>query len=68
MLSDEEFDRVIARVSNYLTQYVNGMSDGNFPLITRVKTFSPPEEDGVITRVETFVDSEEEGDMPTYAK
>ena len=47
MLSDESFDGTIVRVSGYLAQYVNRMSDGNFPLITRV---------------ETFVDSEEEGD------
>jgi ATP-dependent helicase/DNAse subunit B len=39
MLSDESFDGAIARVSGYLTQYVNGISNGNFPLITRVKTF-----------------------------
>ena len=49
MLSDDTFDSVITRVSGYLRQYVNGISDGNFPLITRV---------------ETFVDSEEEGDTP----
>ena len=49
MLSDESFDSVIARVSGYLAQYVDGISNGKFPLITRV---------------ETFVDSEEEGDAP----
>lgn len=49
MLSDESFDGAIARVSGYLTQYVNGISNGNFPLITRV---------------ETFVDSVAEGDGP----
>ena len=49
MLSDESFDTVIARVSGYLAQYVDKISNGNFPLITRV---------------ETFVDSEEEGDAP----
>ena len=51
MLSDESFDGVIARVSGYLTQYVNRISDGNFPLITRVETFvdSEAEEDGPIT-------------------
>ena len=53
MLSDESFDGVIARVSGYLTQYVNRISDGNFPLITRV---------------ETFVDSEAEGDGPITPK
>ena len=65
MLSDEEFDKVITRVSSYLTQYVNGMSDGNFPLITRVKTFSPPEEDGVVETAEYgFIDKEEYGNKP----
>ena len=49
VLSDESFEGVIARVGGYLTQYVNRISDGNFPLITRV---------------ETFVDSEEEGEGP----
>ena len=49
MLSDESFGGAIARVSGYLTQYVNRISGGNFPLITRV---------------ETFVDSEAEGDSP----
>ena len=49
MLPDESFDGMIDRVSGYLAQYVNGISDGNFPLITRV---------------ETFVDSEEEGEAP----
>lgn len=49
MLSDESFEGAIARVNGYLTQYVNRISGGNFPLITRV---------------ETFVDSEEEGDGP----
>ena len=53
MLSDETFDNVIARVSGYVQQYVDGMSNGTFPLITRV---------------ETFVDSEEEGDMPITPK
>ena len=52
MLPDESFDGMIARVSGYLAQYVNGISDGNFPLITRV---------------ETFVDSEEEGDASHHA-
>ena len=65
MLSDEEFDRVITRVNGYLGQYVNEISDGNFPLITRVETFSPPEEDGVVETDEYgFVDFEEHGDQP----
>ena len=49
MLPDESFDGMIARVSGYLAQYVKGISNGNFPLITRV---------------ETFIDSEKEGDTP----
>ena len=53
MLSDETFDNVIARVSGYVQQYVDGISNGTFPLITRV---------------ETFVDSEEEGDTPITPK
>ncbi len=53
MLSDENFEGVIDRVSGYLTQYVNGISAGNFPLITRV---------------ETFVDTVEEGDTPVTPK
>ena len=49
MLSDENFDDAIARVNGYLAQYVGGISEGKFPLITRV---------------ESFVDAEEEGDAP----
>ena len=49
LLEDETFDERLARVSGYVQQYVNSISKGTFPLITRV---------------ETFVDSEEEGDTP----
>ena len=49
MLPDESFDGVIDRVTGYLKQYVNRISNGNFP---------------IVTRVETFVDSEEEGEAP----
>ena len=49
LLDDEVFDARLARVSGYVQQYVNSISNGTFPLITRV---------------ETFVDSEEEGDTP----
>ncbi|MDE0554902.1 MAG: hypothetical protein OXI24_11835, partial [Candidatus Poribacteria bacterium] len=60
-----EFDRVITRVNGYLGQYVNEISDGNFPLITRVETFSPPDADSVVETDEYgFVDSEEHGDKP----
>ena len=49
LLEDETFNERLARVSGYVQQYVNSISNGSFPLITRV---------------ETFVDSEEEGDTP----
>ena len=49
MLSDECFAEMLERVSGYVQQYINSISEGNFPLITRV---------------ETFVDSKEEGDVP----
>ena len=69
MLPDETFEDVISRVNGYLAQYVKAMSDGNFPLITRVKTFSPPEGETEEHRVvETdeygFVDAEEHGNKP----
>ena len=69
MVSDEEFGSVLTRVSGYLTQYVNGISNGTFPLITRIPTFSVPEgENGQLNCVETdeygFVDSEEYGNKP----
>ena len=49
LLADETFDARLARVSGYVQHYVDSISKGTFPLITRV---------------ETFVDSEEEGDTP----
>ena len=49
LLGDETFDARLARITGYVQQYVDSISHGNFPLITRV---------------ETFVDSEEEGDKP----
>ena len=49
LLADEIFKARLARVSGYVQQYVDNISNGTFPLITRV---------------ETFVDSEEEGDTP----
>ena len=49
LLEDEYFAQMLERVSGYVQQYVESISSGNFPLITRV---------------ETFVDSEEEGDKP----
>ena len=53
LLADEIFDDRLARVNGYVQQYVDSISNGNFPLITRV---------------ETFVDSEEEGDAPITPK
>ena len=49
LVDDEVFDDLLSRVSGYVQQYVDSISEGNFPLITRV---------------ETFVDLEEEGDTP----
>ena len=49
LLEDELFVERLARVSGYVAQYVNRISKGKFPLITRV---------------EAFVDSEEEGELP----
>ena len=53
LLADETFDARLARVSGYVQHYVDSISKGTFPLITRV---------------ETFVDSEEEGDTPITPK
>ena len=69
MVSHEEFGSVLTRVSGYLTQYVNAISNGTFPLITRIPTFSVPEgENSQPNCVETdeygFVDSEEYGSKP----
>ena len=53
LLADETFDARLVRVSGYVQHYVDSISKGTFPLITRV---------------ETFVDSEEEGDTPITPK
>ena len=53
LLDDELFDDRLVRVSGYIQQYVDSISNGDFPLITRV---------------ETFVDSEEEGNAPITPK
>ena len=53
LLEDEIFDDRLARVSGYVQHYVDSISNGTFPLITRV---------------ETFVDSEEAGDAPITPK
>ncbi len=49
LLDDAVFDALLVRVSGYVQQYVDSISNGTFPLITRV---------------ETFVNSETEGDTP----
>lgn len=69
LLDNEIFNDRLLRVNGYVQQYVDSISKGNFPLITRVKTFSPPEgESEEASVVETdeygFVDSEEHGDKP----
>ena len=53
LLEDECFDEILERVSGYVQQYVCSISNGKFPLITRV---------------DTFVDSKEEGDTPITPK
>ena len=53
LLEDEIFADRLMRVSGYVQQYVDSISNGTFPLITRV---------------ETFVDSAEEGDAPITPK
>ena len=49
LLEDECFAEILERVGGYVQQYVDSISNGKFPLITRV---------------ETFVDSKEDGDAP----
>ena len=53
LLADETFNARLTRVGGYVQHYVDSISTGTFPLITRV---------------ETFVDSEEEGDTPITPK
>ncbi len=69
LLEDEYFAQMLERVSGYVQQYVDSISKGNFPLITRVKTFSVHEEEseeGCVVETDEygFVDSEEHGDKP----
>ena len=61
LLDDEIFDDRLARIEAYIQQAVASISKGNFPLITRVKTFSPSEEE---INEYGFVDSEEHGNKP----
>ena len=46
LLDDEIFEARLVRVSGYVQQYVDSISNGNFPLITRVETFVDREEEG----------------------
>ncbi len=65
LLDPEVFNDRLSRVSGYVQQYVDSISKGNFPLITRVKTFSPIEENGVVETDEYgFVDDEDHGNKP----
>ena len=69
LLDDEYFVNMLTRVSGYVQQYVDSISNGNFPLITRVKTFSVSEDESeeanlVETNEYGFVDAEEHGDKP----
>lgn len=69
LLDDEIFEDRLVRVSGYLQQYVDSISKGNFPLITRVKTFVRTEEEveeGHHTDTEEygFVKTKEDGDKP----
>ncbi len=65
LLDNEIFNDRLLRVSSYVQQYVESISNGNFPLITGVKIFSPSEEDSVVETDEYgFVDSEAHGDKP----
>ena len=62
MLENELFDERLARTRGYVQQYVDSISKGKFPLITRVKTFVKPEED---TEQDNFVEPEEYGFVKT---
>ena len=69
MLPDETFGGMIARVNGYLAQYISGMSNGNFTLITRVNTFVRSEEEieegrFIDTEEYGFVETEADGDKP----
>ena len=53
LLADEQFNSRLNRVSGYVQQYVECISTGIFP---------------IITRVDTYVDSVEEGEAPLTPK
>ena len=69
LLDDEIFDERLVRVSGYVQQYVDSISKGNFPLITRIKTFVRSEEEVeegrlIDTEEYGFVKSKVDGDKP----
>ena len=69
LLDDEIFDDRLVRVSGYVQQYVDSISKGNFPLITRIKTFVRSEEEVeeghlIDTEEYGFVEDEVDGDKP----
>ncbi len=69
LLDDEIFEDRLVRVSGYVQQYVDSISKGNFPLITRVKTFVRTEEEveegrHIDTEEYGFVKTKEDGDKP----
>ena len=69
LLEDECLVKMLERVSGYVEQYVDSISKGNFPLITRVETFVRTEEEieaGHLIDTEEygFVETKEDGDKP----
>ena len=69
LLEDTVFDERLVRVSGYVQQYVDSISKGNFPLITRIKTFVRSEEEVeegrlIDTEEYGFVESKVDGDKP----
>ena len=69
LLEDKCFPEILARVSGYVQQYIDSISKGNFPLITRVETFVRTEEEieeGLLIDTEEygFVETKEDGDKP----
>ena len=69
LLEDEIFEDRLVRIGGYVQQYVDSISKGNFPLITRVKTFVRTEKEVAEDRlIETgeygFVETEADGNKP----
>ena len=69
LLEDECLVKMLERVSGYVEQYVDSISKGNFPLITRVETFVRTEEEVeaghlIDTEEYGFVETKEDGNKP----